>query len=752
MLFGMAPAHSIDPIDNFIMMPAPVINQADPVVSEQEDVIYRSNRPDKVINFLNGFDDSIDLGSGFDSAQYKSSDTNYNRMPFFKKVRLKTTFKYREMAHKQLSADKSSKVKFWQKKKTEPQESLNNEKSVNAISDSIDNVANIETSDTVSLEAGISEENVEKQLLLDAANINFDKRTGEMVATGRPILFLPPQQTKIIADIMTYDDQGNILKANGNVVIIKDGKTTHADYLVVNLNEETIDADNIFAETTDLNLTAEHGLQKDGTLFFNNGTLYSEIEHIYRMRSEVIGPRMSDMILNEDQKALFFGKPDHALDIKVSKLEIDARKNYDIIKIKNLRLGRNDKYYLKWPSMKIYADKNREFFEANYPELGSDPKMGMFIGPGVVFPGPFNSIMKAIPMVTYKNGFGIGGMLKYSTPYNHTQIGYSTRRSVFMLNGRQYLDDNLYLQYAYNSYVNDWFLGGRMPKYIAELVYNKSKVFPGFLGGNRSMSFAHRASFGFTKENDENRYGEKFKNSTNMATLRTKYMAQINQSLYSYQNQQQRFRLRLGVIMQGSAALYGTGDTQFVVKGGPTLYTQYKNWVQNVTYYLSGYDDHTPMPRFDAYRYGKSGLHISEGLRLNKYITVMWQSYLNLTKDAPNGKMFQENAFLVALGPDDLKIVLGYDFIRERTYFGVDIGFNPKGTTIKYDKLIIKNPERLGQDTRPEDQVVYVPPVDYDTNGNSIGFVPFKRSAAKSNVLQYARVIELEDPDKERIE
>lgn len=117
MLIGAAPAYSIDPIDNFMMMPAPVINPADPFVQEQEDVIYRNNKPDNVINFLNRFDESEYLSGGFESGQNKSSDTNYNRMPFFKKIRLKSTYKYREFAHKQLSTDKSSKAKFWQRKK-----------------------------------------------------------------------------------------------------------------------------------------------------------------------------------------------------------------------------------------------------------------------------------------------------------------------------------------------------------------------------------------------------------------------------------------------------------------------------------------------------------------------------------------------------------------------------------------------------------------------------------------------------------
>ncbi len=313
-------------------------------VLEFEDVIFQpsvSNMPDEVENR----DAFTPIHASFSGNSYKSSDTDPNRMPFFKQMRLRSTYKYRELTSDNRKANKSERRGLFGRKQPHlvpVTVDVEQEKPDGAILNTIDNVANIETSD-VSLEAGISEEQVEKQLMLDAVNINYDNTTGLMVATGRPILFLPPQEVKVIADKMTYDDQGNILNAEGNVVVIKNGKETKCDYLVVNLNEETIDADNMFAEFPKLNITAEHGTQQDGLLIFNKGTMFSDNDYVYHLKTQVVGPKISDMIINEDERELFFGKPEHTVDVQVRSLEIDAKKNHDVIKAKGIKIGSNGK-------------------------------------------------------------------------------------------------------------------------------------------------------------------------------------------------------------------------------------------------------------------------------------------------------------------------------------------------------------------------------------------------------------------------
>ena len=61
--------------------------------------------------------------------------------------------------------------------------------------------------------------------------------------------------------------------------------------------------------------------------------------------------------------------------------------------------------------------------------------------------------------------------------------------------------------------------------------------------------------------------------------------------------------------------------------------------MQDIGYFLSAYQDNTPVPRFDTYRYGHSNVYIREALRLCKYASVSWAGSFNLSDDAPNGKM-----------------------------------------------------------------------------------------------------------------
>jgi hypothetical protein len=211
-------------------------------------------------------------------------------------------------------------------------------------------------------------------------------------------------------------------------------------------------------------------------------------------------------------------------------------------------------------------------------------------------------------------------------------------------------------------------------------------------------------------------------------------MAELNQSLYNYRNKKAQIGANLLWILQGSAAVYGTGDTQFIARTGPMLHTQVKRWVQDIGYFVTGKSDETPITRADMYRYGRSNVYIREGIRFNKYITGNWFASAALSNDTPNDKLFQENGFYLSLGPDDLKFTLGYDFIRERTYFLFSTALDLKGTRVDYKKMVIKNPDRLGKDDSEK-----IEPVSFNTDKTA----RVKRTRAE--------VIEIEDPDREEL-
>ncbi len=697
-------------------------------------------------------------------------------MPFFKQVRVYLTNKTRKIMHYdapepnpyaetetdengEVKVSKSSKkpfgekLKFWKKKKAQTPNSSNITAEEGSIVESIQSEISEKsnTEETLSLESGISTHVTQKELTLDADNVNFDEETGDMVATGRPLLYVPPQKATVIADKMIYNQDSNTMKGIGNVVVIKDGMPTTADYAEVNMNEETMMMDNMKTHSDIAIIDAEKGVQQNDTLIFTNGNIHSDESRIFRMESRMIGPNFSGMIVNDEDKGLFFGDPTgNKITFDADEIIIDAGKNHDKITAKHVKFKRKGKHWFTWPSITAYTDKERNYFEANYPEFGSKHKLGMFVGPGFTFGGPAGSIIKVIPFLNYQKKFGFGGALKYHNKFNYTELGYGSSDQIFFLRGEQRLDDDLYLRYGSNSYMDEWFLGSRMPKYIAELVYDKSYYKPSFLAEGRGLSFSHRLGAGIMQDNDRNYYSEKFNGG--ITTARFRYMASMTQNLYHYEKPENTFYFDFSFMMQGSAAVYGTGATQFIGRMGPLAHVQYKNWMQDIAYYQTAYQDESPMPRYDAYRYGHSSLRIAEVLRLHKYLSIGWSGMVNLSNDSPNGKLFQENRFVVALGPDDLKVRIGYDFVRQTTSFGFDVAFDTKGTTVNYKRMEIKNPERFGKEDKNTRKLAFSPASLEQPKEQKPIFSFGAPKVKERKVLQHAQVINIEDPDKETVD
>ena len=273
----------------------------------------------------------------------------------------------------------------------------------------------------------------------------------------------------------------------------------------------------------------------------------------------------------------------------------------------------------------------------------------------------------------------------------------------------QKLDDKLYLQYGMNSYMNEWFMGRRRPKYGVSLVYEDSYSSNNFLLKGKRSGFSHRIEGGYFNDLDFDRNFERLRGS-DLGTTRFRYMAQAQQNFYRKVNKDEQKSFSLDMISQLSAAVYGTGDTQVIGRIGPRIHTQYKRWMQDIGYFASAYEDNTPMPVFDAYRYGKENIYIREYFRLNRFLTLSWFGSMVLSNDSPNGKDFQENAFYVSVGPDDLKFSIGYDFVRQNMYCIVEVMMDGKGARVDYDKLEIKQDKKAKKTVNPKDEPAFAAP------------------------------------------
>lgn len=676
-------------------------------------------------------------------------------MPVFKKVRIKLTNKIREKDYKKtlelIEQEKQRQAEMEAKELEELNKELNinyKKEETSESSSKVDakgkkeNKAEVDSEKTLELEGGVKEHVTSNDVTLDADNIDYDDKTMDIIATGSPVLFFPPQNVTIKADKLVYNNVSNVLKAYGKVEVIRDGHSVFGDYLQINLNEENAFMDNIETKASMLTVRARKSEMEDDKIILHNGKMSSEESYILDFHTKMIGGnQFNRMILDDEERSSITDEVGNtAINIKAKDVIFNAKRDHDVITLKKAQINYGDTKLFTIPSITAHTNKKREFFDANYPEFGSRGKLGMFLGPGFVFDTPLQngSTLKVMPILNNKSGLGFGGMLKYRSATNYTDFAYGSSADVFILKGKQVFDDRLYMQYGANSYMDEWWFGPRMPKYTAELIYHDRGVIPSTIGDGLDLNFRHRFGFGYMQNNDVNRHGESIP-AADVGTIRTRYMAEAAQTLFNYQDKEKLRSLNLALVMQGSAALYGTGDTQFVGRIGPRVHTQYKYWMQDIGFFATAYQDGTPMQMYDMYRYGHANVYLREALRLNKYVTVAWSGTLTLTGDSPNGEMFQENSFILALGPDDFKVNIGYDWVRRQTYFAFVMAMDTKGSSLEFDRMEIKNPDRIAKSNQ-EDVELKV----YDVENN-----PSDKKIQKK--MMYAEVIDIEDPNKEQI-
>ena len=531
-----------------------------------------------------------------------------------------------------------------------------------------------------------------EDIILDCNNVDYDTENYLITAKGDAIVDFVKQGTILKADLITFDRMNNTIKAEGNVRILKGGQTITGDYIFVDMNEENALIENPLTQTETIEIKSRKGYVYGDRIVQEEGSITVDKSFPINFRSAGRGPQMQRMLL-PPKETLTDDMENGLIKVTVQDLKITQKGDLEIISLKHPKVFKGKRTIFKMPAVKLYTNKNHDFAETNSWELGSYRGLGMFIGPGWVFELPRGSVLKAMPILNYKSGFGVGGLVRFQNSTNFTQAAYGTAAGDFIIRGKQDLDDHLYLQYGMNDYMNEWFLGRRRPEYGISLVYNNGYSSDNFLLKGHASRFAHRFDAGYYQDIDKDKNFRKLQGEQ-IGTMRFRYMAQADQNLYNYKNEEKQTALGLSVISQLSAAVYGTGDTQVIGRLGPQLHTQYKRWMQDIGYFFSVYDDNTPMPVFDAYRYGKQNLYIREYIRICRYLTLSWFGSINLTGDSPNGERFQENSFYLSIGPDDVKFNIGYDFVRENTYFTVQMMMDAKGTKLEYDTFEIKQDKK----------------------------------------------------------
>lgn len=566
--------------------------------------------------------------------------------------------------------------------------------------------------------AGVEELKSPQRIVITCDDMDYTTENAILNANGHVKVRFVQEDTTLTTDHLIYDKKSNHISAIGNVVINKKGVEITGDSITVDMNEENALIDKPLSKFSQITISAEKGYVYQKKIVQEKGTI--DIEGDFPINIEPSGktPKFKKMLIGENDRSSItqFTDIDNAYNVKISKIIINSNDKLESIELRKAQIYKGNKRVFILPWIKLYTNKKHDFVDGDFPELGSRRELGMFVGPGWAIKMPFGSLLKVAPIATYRNKFGIGGFARFMSGTNTTELAYGTSKSKFVLYGEQKLDDHLKLEYGAYDYLDSWFLGRQMPKYGVNLVYDRDYKLKNFLMPKLDLTYRHNASFGLFRDRMKDKYYNRIKGNET-STIRGRYMAEISQKLFVYENLKELINADISIIGQGSVSLYGNGNTQFIGRIGPRVHTQYKRWMQDIGYYQSAYQDNTPMPVFDGYRYGKSNLYVREYLRLHRFVTLSWLGSFTFSDDRFDTKssgLFRECSFFVSLGPDDLKLNVGYDVIRENAYVNFSMALNPKGSAIVYDRLEVKNPENFN--IRPKTENFFIDNKKTDDN------------------------------------
>ena len=546
---------------------------------------------------------------------------------------------------------------------------------------------------------------VASDLVLTADVTDYFPDRSEIEAVGNAKLQITGEDFILYADKIIFNHDINSVKAYQNVKIVQGENVTTGDFINMDLNTAHGWIQKPISSNYSVKIRAE-----EAYVYPDRIEEYDGVANILEDKRFSFGSSNFTNLLNPGQ--LDFGDfydsktEPSSVKIKAKDIVVDSQDGHNVINIKQAGV-----YYKKFklgviPTLQIMTDKENTVMETNIPEIGSDSNIGMYVGPSFVLGLPKSSVLKLSPIALYSRDnsrFGIGGIAKFTSPTNETEMAYGSAENKFMLRGYQKFTDRLRLNYAQNMYLSEWFLGYRRPMYAMDLEYDDSYYIK-----DLGASFRHRIQAGYYS--DFGRIGS-------FAKGRLRWMTQMQKTFFSYTNPENTFNADIGLIGQTSISQYTTGDTFGIARIGPMINTSYKNWTQSIMYYQTGVGGKTPF-KFDDYYYGKSNVQIIESLRLHKYVTIGYlmsiaiagrdsystQKLTPYTVNKPYNWL-QENMFLISVGPEEAKLTFGYDAYRQTTalYFSMLLG--TKDMDVAFKKTVINNPDNMTKTNGEETKV-----------------------------------------------
>ncbi|MDD3014185.1 MAG: hypothetical protein PHC34_10830 [Candidatus Gastranaerophilales bacterium] len=507
----------------------------------------------------------------------------------------------------------------------------------------------------------------------DKLNYLYDKN--QFVATGSAEVVIKQQNSKLEADKITYDQNKQIVIAENNVKITKNGNVVFGSYAKIYLDRESALINDPVTIISGVKIRSKTATTIPDKLEAFNGTAIIDSASMNGIPYKITSSEFKNWLTN-------FDVPDKNKSIlentKIAskEIDIDSLSDRNIITLKNSTIYAGKYKIAKISKMVLTTGKDIKNIETMLPEIGQNPAMGLYYGPSHVFFTPQGATLKVSPIMSFSTKsdaslLGGGVMTRYMSESNKTEVGFTTNRNKAMVKGEQNLSPYTKIIYGTNSYNDNGFYGNCLSEYIAEVVDNRK------LASMMNFDFNLRSSAGYSQDYYKN-----------MGTMKFQLQGELlnPEPIYSYKND--LFQVR--TLSQANISVYGTGNTSGIIRTGPWVNSKIGKLSLHGAYLQSAIYGDTPF-LYDQFLPGKSNVIEGIDYKINKYFNVGHYGSYNLKKDNWNKKMFAENIIYIRIGPEDVKFTIAYDLARNFSRIGTEllIGKETK-TAIDFDKLKVK--------------------------------------------------------------
>ncbi len=519
--------------------------------------------------------------------------------------------------------------------------------------------------------------------------MNYNSSTNEIEAIN-DVVITSKSGTKVRADKAVFNRSANTIKLFNNISLEKNGATITGDYMFIDLNEENAIADEPVTSVETLVITSQEGYILPDRIEYENGQIQSS-EKI-EMELKTGGFETYGRSLNDKRLVDFSLKQDRSkpYTFKAKQIVIRPEKDHDSMVVEGMSIYYKDKKILDVPTTEIFQDKEMTYTEVNFPlEAGSIKGLGMYAGLGYTFKLPKAHTLRLTAIGSNSHGkIGAGGIAHLKSKRMSLAGAWTSNTHNLIVDGSFKVTNRLTLDIGRHAYKNEWLGGGNRAGYIAELNYDDSYI----MRDLENTRFRHRFSAGYVAD-----YKRSGQNKHMKDGFRYRYQAELSNMFKTYGSTEQDMYMKLGAVAQTMATVYSeTGDTNAFFRMGPVVESRCKRWFSSIVYTMGGVHGKSPY-KFDEYRYGRQTVSFDESLILNKYLSLGYKGTLSFLKDNAEKDLLTENRFYAVAGPEDVKVAVSFDAIRDT--FTLDFLFllGTNKLKIDYDKLIINNPDEVGK-------------------------------------------------------